>query len=284
MTITRPAMRYHGSKFRLADWILPLLPEHRCYVEPYGGAAGVLLRKPREEVEVYNDLDGDMVNFFRVLRDAQACAELMRQLELTPYARAEFELAYQPAECAIERARRTCIRAQMGFGSAGATKQTTGFRTYTRERFGQSVQFDWIKYPAHIAAVAQRMQGVLIEQRPALQVMADHDGADTLHFVDPPYMHATRSKPRGALKTQAYRHEMTDADHVELLTTVQGLRGLVMLCGYDTELYTDTLRGWLRLDKATRAESGQSGSAPRTESLWLNAAAAEAQQQGRLFA
>jgi DNA adenine methylase len=284
MTITRPAMRYHGSKFRLADWILPLLPAHRCYVEPYGGAAGVLLRKPRAEVEVYNDLDGDMVNFFRVLRDAQACAELIRQLELTPYARAEFELAWQPAECPIERARRTCIRAQMGFGSAGATKQTTGFRTYTRERFGQSVQVDWVKYPAHLASVAQRMQGVLIEQRPALQVMADHDGADTLHFIDPPYMHSTRSKPRGALRTTAYRHEMTDADHAELLAAAQGLRGLVLLCGYASDLYTDTLRGWLRLDKATRAASGQSGSAPRTESLWLNPQAAEAQQQGRLIA
>jgi DNA adenine methylase len=284
MTITRPAMRYHGSKFRLADWILPLLPAHRCYVEPYGGAAGVLLRKPRAEVEVYNNLDGDMVNFFRVVRDAQACAELIRQIELTPYARAEFELAWQPAESPIERARRTCIRAQMGFGSAGATKQTTGFRTYTRERYGQSVQVDWVKYPAHLAAVAQRMQGVLIEQRPALQVMADHDADDTLHFVDPPYMHATRSKPRGATRTTAYRHEMTDADHAELLAAAQGLRGLVMLCGYASELYHDTLRGWLRLDKTSRAASGQNGSALRIESIWLNPQAAEAQQQGRLIA
>ncbi len=151
MSITRPAMRYHGSKFRLANWILPLLPDHRCYVEPYGGAAGVLLLKPRAEVEVYNDLDGNIVNFFSVLRDPVNCAELIRQIELTPYARAEFELAWQPAECNIERARRTCIRAQMGFGSAGATKQTTGFRTYTRKRFGQSVQIDWVKYPAHLA-------------------------------------------------------------------------------------------------------------------------------------
>lgn len=91
-------------------------------------------------------------------------------------------------------------------------------------------------------------------------------------------------KPRGATRTQAYRHEMTDADHAELLAAVQGLRGLVMLCGYASELYTDTLRGWLRLDKATRAASVQSGSAPRVESMWLNPAAAEAQQQGRLIA
>ncbi|MDX3744916.1 DNA adenine methylase, partial [Pseudomonas sp.] len=121
MTISAPVIRYHGSKFRLASWVTQYFPRHTCYVEPFGGAAGVLMQKPRSYAEVYNDLDGDVVNLFRVLQDPQARAALFEAVVLTPYARQEFERAWEPAEHPVERARRTIIRAQMGFGSAGAT-------------------------------------------------------------------------------------------------------------------------------------------------------------------
>ena len=109
-TITRPALRYHGGKFRLAPWVIKHFPPHQCYVEPFGGAASVLLLKPRAYAEVYNDLDADIVNFFAVLRDPAARARLVDACRLTPYARQEFEQAYEPNDCAIERARRTAIR------------------------------------------------------------------------------------------------------------------------------------------------------------------------------
>lgn len=281
--ITRPVIRYHGGKFRLADWILPLIPDHQIYVEPYGGAASVLLRKPRSYAEVYNDLDDDVVGLFRVLRDPEQADQLIQQMRLTPYARSEFEMAWEQTSDPIERARRLCIRAQMGFGSAGATKQHTGFRTYTRERSGSTVQSDWTRYPDTLRAVTERLQSVLIECRPALQVMRDHDSPSTVHFVDPPYVPATRAISRGAKQLRAYRHEMSDADHAELLEVLRSLEGFVLLCGYDNAMYRRALKSWTRIDKA-RAASGQRGSAARVESIWLSPRTVNAQGQLRLLA
>ncbi|ENQ3933457.1 DNA adenine methylase, partial [Salmonella enterica subsp. enterica serovar Newport] len=126
--IRHPAVRYHGGKFRLASWIISHFPEHRCYVEPSGGGASVLLKKESSEAEVYNDLDGDVVNLFRVLRNPEASRALIDVCALTPYSRDEFLHAYSPTNNPVEQARRLIVRATMGFGSAGATKGKTGFR------------------------------------------------------------------------------------------------------------------------------------------------------------
>jgi len=131
-----PLIRYHGGKFRLAHWVIAHMPNHNCYTETFGGAAGVLLQKPRAYAEVYNDLDGDIVNLFKVLRSSSSREKLIEQLILTPYSREEFENSWEVAEDSIERARRTIIRAQMGFGSAGATKGITGFRIDTKRQTG----------------------------------------------------------------------------------------------------------------------------------------------------
>ena len=151
----------------------------------------MLLQKERSYAEVYNDLDGDIVNFFQVLRDSSSRQKLLDAVMFTPYARAEFETAWEETADPVERARRTAIRAQMGFGSAGATKGETGFRIDTRRAYG-TAQHLWAEYPQAIVAAGQRFQGVLIENRPALEVMRQHDAPDTLHFVDPPYLHGTR--------------------------------------------------------------------------------------------
>ncbi len=141
--VERPALRYHGAKFRLAPWVLKHFPPHGTYVEPFDGAAGVLLQKPRSYAEVYNDLDGEMVNFFRVLRNTGQRAALVEALALTPYHRDEFDLAWEPTEDPIEQARRLCVRAQVGFGSAGATKGVTGFRIDTK-RACSTAQHLWM--------------------------------------------------------------------------------------------------------------------------------------------
>lgn len=264
--ITKPALRYHGAKFRLAPWIMKFFPPHRCYVEPFGGAAGVLLQKPRAYAEVYNDLDGDVVNFFRVLRDPASRQELIEACRLTPYARAEFEQAWQPVDEPVERARRIAIRAQMGFGSAGASKGITGFRIDTHRRYGTAQQH-WADFPASLEATAARFAGVLIENRPAVDVMAQHDGEETLHFVDPPYMHHTRV--RGCGKDRYYRHEMDDEAHVELLGEVCKMRGMVVLSGYRSDLYDLLLVGWRRHETTSRISAGR-GTAIRTECVWIN--------------
>jgi DNA adenine methylase len=268
MIVTKPAIRYHGAKFRLAPWIIKHFPPHYCYVEPFGGAAGVLLQKPRSYAEVYNDLDGNIVNFFRVLRDPVQRAALLEQLVLTPYARDEFDLAWEPTDDPIESARRLCIRAQMGFGSSGATKGTTGFRIDTKRAYSTAQEL-WAEYPDQLTAVGVRFSGVLIENKPALEVMKNHDTTNTLHFVDPPYVLSTRtldSAGRGY-----YRHEMTDDDHAELLKLLKSLQGMVIITGYETELYRDTLREWRVESTSSRISAGR-GTSLRTEMLWMNEA------------
>ena len=276
MTVTRPALRYHGAKFRLAPWTMQFFPPHVCYVEPYGGAAGVLLRKERSYAEVYNDLDGDIVNFFRVLRDPATRGALIEACSLTPYAREEFNAAYEPTDDAVERARRTAVRAAMGFGSASTTQHKSGFRSDTRRRGGTALRV-WQDYPASIVMVGERFAGVLIENRPALDVMSQHDAPDTLHFVDPPYLFATRERPKGR---RYYQHEMDDAAHAVLMDRVKTLQGMVVLCGYPSELYDASLTGWERHTTKTIA-SGNKGSVLRNEVVWLNPACSAALHRAR---
>jgi DNA adenine methylase len=272
LKVTRPALRYLGGKFRMAPAIIELLPAHRCYVEPYGGAMSVLLRKPKSYAEVYNDLDGEVVNLFRVLRDAGQAAELVRLVKLTPFAREEFEAAYEVAEDPIERARRLIVRSFLGHGSnATNINRTTGFRVNS-SRSGTTPSGDWAAYPRALEAVGARIRegGVAIEQRPALDVIAQHDGPGTLFFCDPPYPHSTRSgKTIGGAIYTAYVHEMTDEDHLELLTVLHGVEGMVVISGYHCPLYDDALAGWRTVEIKAQADGGRE----RTEVLWFNPAA-----------
>jgi DNA adenine methylase len=260
MTVTRPLLRYHGGKWKLAPWILQNLPPHRVYVEPFGGGGSVLLRKPRSYAEVYNDLDGEIVNLFQVARDdgealAQAC-------ELTPFARAEFAQSYSACGTPLEQARRTLVRSFMGFGSAGASGQSTGFRANSN-RSGTTPAHDWMNYPDCLRMVIHRLRGVVIENRDAMDVMKAHDCEQALHYVDPPYVHSTRALRTGA---PSYRHEMTDEQHEQLAHELATLRGMVVLSGYRCDLYDAAFRGWQRVDRAAHAD----GARDRVESLWLS--------------
>lgn len=269
----RPILRYHGGKWRLAPWIVSCFPDHRCYVEPFGGGASVLLRKDRSYAEVYNDLDGEIVNLFRVLRDPGHAAELVRSVELTPFARTEFDDCHETCpDNPVEQARRTLIKSHMGFAANPARDWKTGFRADSKRSHTTPAR-DWTGMPEVIASVVERLRGVVIEQRPAMQVMAAHDAPSTLHYVDPPYVHSTRYDDG----RHAYRHEMTNAEHGELLAFVRRLEGAVVISGYDHELYNAHLVRWRRMEKAALAD----GAKKRTEVLWLNERAASANR--RLF-
>ncbi|ENX57630.1 MULTISPECIES: DNA adenine methylase [Acinetobacter] len=265
-SIAHPIIRYHGGKFRLAQWVISHFPKHTCYTEVFGGAAGVLIQKPRAYAEVYNDLDGDIVNLFKILRCESKRTQLIEQLIFTPYARDEFELAWESTADEIERARRIIIRAQMGFGSAGATKGKTGFRIDTKRQYG-TAQALWAEYPEHLAQIGQRLQGVLIENRDAIQVLQDHDAETTLHYVDPPYMHDTRYV--SAQYGRFYRHEMDDSQHLQLLETLTSLKGMVVLSGYENDLYDDHLKGWTKRTTLSRIASHR-GAGLRKECLWIS--------------
>jgi DNA adenine methylase len=262
----RPALRYHGAKWRLAPWIIRHLPEHRIYIEPFAGSAGVLLRKPRAFSEVINDLDGDLVNLFRVLRDPASAARLIRQLELTPFAREEFAGAGVPAAEMAERARRLLVRSHMGFGSdAACGHPCTGFRAKCA-RSRTTAAHDWAGLPKTLASVVARLRGVVIEHRDALEVIAQQDRHDALFYVDPPYLAATRrrSHRRGG---SSYRHEMaTEEAHRRLAAALRGVTGAVALSGYPSPLYDELYAGWRHVEKRAMAE----GARVRTEVLWMN--------------
>ncbi len=265
--ITRTALRYFGGKWFLAGWIAAHFPAHRIYCEPFCGACSVLLRKPRSYSEAINDLDGEIVNFFRVLRDPAQARELERLVTLTPFARTEFESAYLPASDPIEGARRTLIKSLMGYGSDGITGDyTTGFRN-DAHRSGTTPARDWANYPSAIVEFTARLQGVVIENRPYPYMLATFDRQDCLFYVDPPYLHSTR----GRAAEHRYRFEMTEEDHCELACQLHQVQGMVVLSGYPSALYDELYSTWKCVTRKARAD----GASERTECLWLSPSVVE---------
>lgn len=273
---SRPVLRWRGGKWKLAPWLLRFMPKHRVYVEPFGGAASVLLRKPRSHAEVYNDLDSEAVNLFRVLRDPPLAARLIDKLAMTPFARDEFLGSYALTGEPVEDARRFVCRSFMGYGSnAHASnldgRAQTGFRSNSNRSSAVPAR-DWTGLPVSLSVTVERLRGVIVENRDAIAVMACHDDARTLHYVDPPYLHGLRSPANPYDLKAFYRHELTDGQHTDLLAFLGGLAGMVMLSGYPSPLYDETLTGWRRVATAALAD----GARERTEVLWLNPACAVA--------
>jgi DNA adenine methylase len=274
--VTRPVVRWFGGKWKLAPWVIAHFPAHRIYVEPYGGGGSVLLRKERSYAEVYNDLDGGIVNLFRVLRDDALAARLVEQLRLTPFSRTELTGAYEASEDPVERARRLIVLCFQGHGGNAHSNIPTGFRANSNKS-GTTPAHDWVNYPEALPFAIERLRGVVVENRPAVEIMAQHDTADTLHYLDPPYVHDTRARGR----KRDYNHEMTDADHATMLDGVQQLAGMVVLSGYPHPLYDAALAGWRRVERTGPLADG---ARERTEVLWINPAAAARLEAGPLFA
>lgn len=256
----------------LAPWIISNMPKHRVYVEPFGGAASVLMQKPRSYAEIYNDLDGRIVNVFRVLQNETTASDLIKKLTLTPFAREEFNLSSKDHEDSVESARRTIIRSFMGFGADSVCEpsRATGFRSNSN-RLGTTPAHDWANYVEAVPKFIDRLRGVVIENIDAFDALRKFDSEDTLFYVDPPYVTDTRKR------TKAYRFEMSDHQHQALVGNLLSLSGMVMLSGYSNPTY-DNLK-WLRIDRKAFAD----GANERTESLWLNQDAAKAMPQANLF-
>lgn len=274
--ITRPLLRYHGGKFRMAPWLISKFPKHKCYVEPFCGAASVLLRKERCYQDVINDLNGDVVNLFTVLRDEVLSKQLISALELTPFSRDEFEQSYEISDCPVERARRLIARSFMGFGSAACNPNfKTGFRSNS-SRSGTTPAIDWRNYPHNLPFIIDRLRGVIVENKSAEDVIRQHDSAETLIYCDPPYVHETRDIRRN---NHAYVYEMTDEEHIQLSETLKASKSMIVLSGYRCPLYDDLYIGWERQDFATHAD----GASDRVESVWLNPYCSRMQDQRHLF-
>ena len=270
MKITRPILRYHGGKWRLAPWIVSHFPNHKIYVEPYGGGASVLLRKSISYAEIYNDIDEEVVNLFRVVRDRGN--ELAEKLRLTPFSRIEFYTAYLNCHDPLEKARRTVVKSFMGYSSGIFARNgksegfrviknaRTGFRSNSN-RSGTIPAHDWANYPQALDAIIKRLRPVVIENRDAMDVVLQHDGEQTLHYIDPPYLKSTRGD-----MADDYRHEMTEQDHVDMARILHEVKGMVIVSGYPSKLYDELFKGWKSISKEALAD----GARKRTEVLWFS--------------
>lgn len=253
-----PPLRWTGSKWQLADWLISMFPPHELYCEPYCGGAAVFFRKYRSKIEVLNDLNGDVVNFFTVLRTRTA--ELIQAVNLTPYARAEYELAYQPCDDPLERARRFYVLSRLSFGAYSGRK--TGLRTQKNFHRGMSITNEWKRLDGLLKA-ADRLKDAQIECDDAFTVIHRYDGPRALFYVDPPYVLSSRSQGVGRKR---YTFEMSDDEHRQLASVLHQVKGMVLLSGYDSPLYRELYEGWHVLSKTTTTN----GNSSAMEYLWLS--------------
>jgi len=254
----RPPMPYAGGKQNLAQRIASLMPPHHCYVEPYAGGLSVLLAKPVSRIEVANDLDEELVTFWRVLRDQPA--ELERMCALTPHSRALYTDCRHPFKGTsdLETAWRIWVRLTQGRGAR--TDTSTGWKFVAGGTTRGCVASYLDGFLARIGPAAARLRQVSLECQPALDIIHAYDRDGTLFYIDPPYMAATRYGAQ-------YRCEMgAEDDHAALLDTLTACTGKVMLSGYRTPLYDQRLNGWHRIDMDATCMTG----GRRVESLWCN--------------
>lgn len=255
----QPVLRYPGSKWQLATKIVSYLPKHSLYLEPYCGSADVFLNKAPSDHEIINDINGNIVNLFRMVRTRSD--ELLTLLELTPWARDEYDASYEPCEDELETARRFLVRCWQAHGTRLNAK--TGWRHRGPSSGGATTSL-WKQLPDRLRATLVRLRDAEIENKPALEIIQSYPLS--CMYVDPPYPLETRTGP-------LYQNEMVTQDHVDLLTLLNKHRGPVLLSSYANPLYDEMLAGWQRVTMKALAENGL----VRTEVLWLNSKAATQQ-------
>jgi len=250
-------MRYPGSKWSLADWIISRFPEHHSYLEPFFGSGAVLFNKPRSRIETVNDLDGNVVNLFEwIKKDPE---RLAHEIYYTPYAREVYEAAFAAEpEDSLERAVNFFIRLNMGHGYR-TNGEKVGWKNDVQGRERSYASWNWSTLPGRIVEAAERLRGVQIENRTAVELIGRFNYPNVLIYADPPYLLGTRHGKQ-------YAFEMTDRDHEELLDVLLSHRGPVVLSGYESEMYRERLRGWHREEVGCYTHSGTK----KQEILWMN--------------
>ncbi len=261
----RIAFGWYGGKFSHLDWLLPLLPDATHYCEPFGGSAAVLLNRLPASVETYNDLDGEVVNFFRVLREQPE--SLIRAIGLTPFSRQELEWAVTESNDSldeVERARRFFVRArQVRTGLAQTASAGRWAHCVLTSRAGMAGAVSrWLGSVEDLPEIAQRLLRVQIEHAPAIEVIQRYDSSETLFYCDPPYPHDSRTD------INAYAYEMSDEEHKALAETLRSVKGKVALSGYESRLFNELYGDWYRTE-ATEKQI-HSSKAIRQEVLWTN--------------
>lgn len=259
------AFGWYGGKYSHLDWLLPLLPPASHYCEPFGGSAAVLLNRPPAPIETYNDLDQEVVNFFRVLRTKRK--RLIEAIALTPYSRAEFIQAVMPASkplSHLERARRFYIRARqarIGLAQTARPSNWAYCRKAGRARMSGTVS-RWLHSPVGLEHVAARLLRVQLECKDALDVIARYDNPDTLFYCDPPYPAMSRKNRK------VYKFELDDEYHKRLADRLHNIQGKAALSGYSCPLLDQLYADWRHVEAPPRWSHAAQGL--RQEVVWMN--------------
>jgi DNA adenine methylase len=266
------AFGWYGGKYSHLDWLLPLLPKATHYCEPFGGSAAVLLNRMPSLVETYNDIDGEVVNFFRVLRDQQE--ELIKAIGLTPFSREEFRIAAEESLDGIsdlERARRFFVRARQvrtGLAQTASVGRWAHCKLTSRAGMAGAVS-RWLGSVEGLSEIVQRLLRVQIENAPAIEVIKRYDSNETLFYCDPPYPHDSRSD------VNAYGFEMKDSDHRLLAEVLHNVQGKVAISSYHCKLMDDLYGDWDYIE-STPKKAHSTNTRPdnvkqdRVEVLWVN--------------
>lgn len=257
----KSVIKYPGSKWNIAPQLVKLIPEHHSYVEPFFGSGAVLFNKPVSDIETVNDLDSDVVNLFRCIqKDSERLARLVMT---TPFSREEYKRQFDGCTSTLyasnfQRAAGFLIKCWQGHGF-----RTNGYKVgWKNDVVGREKAYalwNWYRLPDWIIDITERLRKVQIENRPALEVIERFNYTQVFMYLDPPYMLGTRSGKQ-------YMHEMTDAEHEELLQMITQSRAKIMISGYETDMYNDYLSGWEKRQFSSCAEHGK----PRIETVWMN--------------
>jgi len=253
----KAVIKYPGSKWSITEWIISFFPEHHSYVEAFFGSGAVLFNKPRSDIETVNDLDGNVVNLFEWIRKDPE--RLAHEIYYTPYARQVYDDAFALVpEDSFDKAVNFYIRLNMGHGFR-TNGEKVGWKNDVQGREKAYTAQGWCNLPVRIMQAAERLRGVQIENRPAVELIQRFNYKNVLIYCDPPYILGTRSGKQ-------YRCEMDDKDHNDLLDVLLAHRGPVLLSGYDNDIYNDRLNGWHREETICYSQV----CSRKKEILWMN--------------
>ena len=271
------AFAYYGGKNRLQKQLIRMFPPCYHYCEPFAGSAAVLLNREPVPIETLNDINGDIVNFFEVLRDNADL--LITKLLLTPYSRQEFINCWEHSTDPVERARRTFVKIQMDIAKAGAKKDRgwSSNVTYLKGNHSYAVK-NFFSKVVGLSEVADRLRMVQIENRPAVELIEKYDSPTTFFYCDPPYLPATRTS------SNDYRFEMSENAHHELANALLAIKGNAAVSGYDDPIMEDLYPGWFKHEfKAKQVPMSRGKGLLRQECLWMNYDISQLAEKGPLF-
>ena len=260
------AFPYYGGKQKHVNDILPFLPKTEAYCEPFCGSAAILLNRHQTPIEILNDLNKSITNFFMVLRDRKKSKELLRLLDLTPYSRAEFDEAWNETGESVEDARRFFIRSCMDIRRAGKRRDAgwSAVKSYKKNQFSYPPRNFNKKIDEKLPLVIERLKNVQIDNRPAIDVIQKFDSSQMLFYCDPPYLPSTRKSAND------YKFDMSFKDHEELAGILNRCKAKVVLSGYDADQMDELYPGWWkRKFKLRRLPMSQKGR-KNQECLWFN--------------